>query len=176
MLSRDPVLQELNRRLVAERGVAAAPIVKRSARSRAPMGAIAKSSMMTRYEIDRTHLYHRFHVSLGARRTTISIDRTLSGKSFGLPQSVEAFDSVCMPCSSGGTNTGSSLFYNYHRPHGSLNGKTPYEVLRRENAVDSNTVSRGGSCHILASPNAIKIAVRSAFCALRYSALSAPLR
>lgn len=34
--------------------------------------------MMTRYEFDRTYLYHRFHVSLGARRTTISIDKTLS--------------------------------------------------------------------------------------------------
>jgi hypothetical protein len=34
--------------------------------------------MMTRYEFETTYLYERFHVSLGARRTTISIDKTLS--------------------------------------------------------------------------------------------------
>jgi hypothetical protein len=34
--------------------------------------------MTTRYTFERTYLYERFHVSLGAKRTTISIDKTLS--------------------------------------------------------------------------------------------------
>lgn len=34
--------------------------------------------MRTRYKFETTYLYERFHVSLGTRRTTISVDRILS--------------------------------------------------------------------------------------------------
>jgi len=38
-------------------------------------------------------------------------------------------------------------FYNYHRPHGGLGGKTPYETLGRKNAIIFS-VSRGCVHHI----------------------------
>lgn len=37
-----------------------------------------KARTMNNYRLDRNYRYERYHVSLGAKRTTISIDKTLS--------------------------------------------------------------------------------------------------
>lgn len=32
-------------------------------------------------------------------------------------------------------------FYNYHRPHGSLKGQTPYEVLKQKLLINNTHIS-----------------------------------